>query len=243
MPSTVAPRSRRHAPSLELMVAVIRTGPTPHNILVLPTAQGIARGRRELVAPSRYGLVMAKTDVVVLQGWMMEPGIWAHQEAALADGARPHAIIQPGHGVAVSRLRQQATMQDWAAWLGRELDGRAIGDAVVVGHDVGGLVAHEMWRRSPERVKALVFVATLDEPWSETEQASREALSGAVLDWNVESAARVSRALIGANFLSEQPNWFEDWRGQGARPHDLPIGRGPRRPAGRPHHLPPRSGA
>src|SRR5207245_10750582 len=56
-----------------------------------------------------------------------------------------------------------------------------------------------------------------------TEQASREALGGAVLDWNVESAARVSRALIGANFLSEQPNWFEDWREQVARTYDLPM--------------------
>ena len=66
-------------------------------------------------------------------------------------------------------------------------------------------------------------VAMLDEPWSETEQASREVLSDAVLDWNVESAARVSRALIGANFLSKQPNWFEDWREQVARTYDLPM--------------------
>jgi len=166
---------------------------------------------------------MAKNDVVLLHGWMMEPGMWAHQEEALADVGRPHAIIQPGHGVAVSRLRQQATMQDWAAWLGRELDGRAVGDAVVVGHDAGGLVAQELWRRSPERVKALVFVATLDEPWSETEQATLDALSDAVLDWNVDSAARVSRALIGADFLSKQPNWFEDWREQVARTYDLPM--------------------
>ena len=55
---------------------------------------------------------MAKNDVVLLHGWMMEPGMWAHQEEALADVGRPHAIIQPGHGVAVSRLRQQATKVD-----------------------------------------------------------------------------------------------------------------------------------
>jgi len=166
---------------------------------------------------------MAKNDVVLLHGWMMEPGMWAHQEEALADGARPHAVIQPGHGVAVSGLRQHATMQDWAAWLARELDGRAISDTVLVGHDVGGLVAQEMWQRYPERIKALVFVATLDEPWSETEQATLGALSDAVLDWNADAAARVSRALIGADFLSKHPNWFEDWREQVARTYDLPM--------------------
>jgi pimeloyl-ACP methyl ester carboxylesterase len=166
---------------------------------------------------------MAKSDVVLLHGWMMEPSMWAHQEEALADGMRPHAIIQPGHGVAVSRLRQHATMQDWAAWFARELDGRAVTDAVVVGHGIGGLVAQEMWRRSPERVKALVFVSTLDEPWTETEKATLEDLSDAVLDWNADAAARVSSALIGAEFLKEHADWVEDWREQVARTYDLPA--------------------
>jgi pimeloyl-ACP methyl ester carboxylesterase len=166
---------------------------------------------------------MAKTEVVLLHGWMMEPAMWAHQEEALADGTRPHAIIQPGHGVAVSRLRQHATMQDWAAWLARELDGRAINDAVLVGHGAGGLVAQEMWRLSPERVKALVLVATLDQAWSETERATLDALSDAVLDWNADTPARVAGALIGEEFLRTHPDWVEDWREQVARAYDLPM--------------------
>jgi 3-oxoadipate enol-lactonase len=164
---------------------------------------------------------MAKSDVVLLHGWMMDASMWAHQEEALADGMKPHAVIQPGHGVAVSRLRQHPTMQDWATWFARELDGRAISDAVVVGHGIGGLVAQEMWRRSPERVKALVFVSTLDEAWSETEKATLEALSDAVPDWNADTAARLSSALIGAEFLSEHADWIEDWREQVARTYDL----------------------
>lgn len=149
--------------------------------------------------------------------------MWAHQEEALADGMRPHAVIQPGHGVAVSRLRQHASMQDLAAWFARELDGRAIADVVVVGHGLGGLLAQEMWRRSPERVKALVLISTLDEAWSETEKATLEALSDAVLDWNADTAARVSSALIGEGFLSEHADWIEDWREQVARTYDLPA--------------------
>jgi len=166
---------------------------------------------------------MAKSDVVLLHGWMMEPSMWAHQEEALADGMKPHLVMQPGHGVAVSRLRQHATMHDWATWFARELDGRAISDAVVVGHDIGGLVAQEMWRRSPERVKALVFVSTLDEAWSDTEKATLEALSDDVLDWNADTAVRVSNALIGAEFLSQSADWIEDWRQQVARTYDLPA--------------------
>jgi 3-oxoadipate enol-lactonase len=166
---------------------------------------------------------MAKSDVVLVHGWMMEPSMWAHQEEALADGMRPHAVSQPGHGVAVSRLHQHPTMQDWATWFARELEGRAISDAVVIGHDIGGLLAQEMWRRSPERVKALVLVSTLDEAWSETERATLEALSDAVPDWNADTAARLSSALIGAEFLSENADWIEDWREQVARTYDLPV--------------------
>jgi 3-oxoadipate enol-lactonase len=172
---------------------------------------------------ARYRFAMAKSDVVLLHGWMMEPSLWAHQEEALADGMRPHAVIQPGHGVAVSRLPQHATMQEWTAWFARELDGRAISDAVVVGHGIGGLVAQEMWRRSPERVKALVLISTLDEAWSEDQRATLEALSDAVLDWNAETAARVSSALIGAGFLSGHADWIEDWREQVARTYDLSV--------------------
>jgi 3-oxoadipate enol-lactonase len=177
------------------------------------------RSRGRIVA--RYRFAMAKSDVVLLHGWMMEPSLWAHQEEALAEGMRPHAVIQPGHGVAVSRLPQNPTMQDWAAWFERELDGRGLNDAVLVGHDIGGLVAQEMWRRSPERVKALVFVSTLDEAWTEPEKATLEALSDVVLDWNADTAGRVSSALIGADFLSGHANWIEDWREQVARTYDL----------------------
>ncbi|HEY4398067.1 MAG TPA: alpha/beta fold hydrolase, partial [Acidimicrobiia bacterium] len=166
---------------------------------------------------------MAKSDVVLVHGWMMEPSMWAHQEEALADGMRPRSVSQPGHGVAVARLRPHPTMQDWATWFARELEGRAISDAVFVGHGIGGLLAQEMWRSSPERVKALVLVSTLDEAWNETEQGTFEALSDAVLDWNAETAARVSSALIGSEFLSENADWIEDWREQVARTYDLPA--------------------
>ncbi len=152
---------------------------------------------------------------------MLGAQLWAHQEEALAGIARPHEIVQPGHGVAVSRLRQHASMEDWAAWLARELDGRGIGDAVLVGHGVGGFLAQEMWRQDHTRVKALALVASLDEPCSEEQRAAFRVLGDALAEWDADSASKVLSALVGAEFLAEHSYWVEDWREQVARTYDL----------------------
>jgi pimeloyl-ACP methyl ester carboxylesterase len=166
---------------------------------------------------------VAGVDVVLLHGWMVGAELWAHQEDALAGVARPHEIVQPGHGVAVSRLRQNATMPDWAAWLSRELDGRGITDAVFVGHGMGGFLVEEMWRRDRRRIRALVLIATLDEVCSEDQRATLRALSDALTDWDAQSAATVLSALVGADFLAAHSYWVEDWREQVARTYDLPT--------------------
>jgi pimeloyl-ACP methyl ester carboxylesterase len=154
---------------------------------------------------------------------MLGTELWAHQEEALAEIARPHEIVQPGHGVAVSRARRHSSMQEWAAWLARELDGRGIADAVLVGHGVGGFLVQEMWRQDRTRVKALVLVATLDEPCSEEQRAAFQVLSDALVDWDADSASKVLGALVGAEFLAEHTYWVEDWREQVARTYDLPT--------------------
>jgi pimeloyl-ACP methyl ester carboxylesterase len=159
--------------------------------------------------------------VVLLHGWMVGAQLWTHQEEALAGVARPHEIVQPGHGVGVSRLRQNASMRDWVAWLARELDGRALVDAVFVAHGIGGSLAEEMWREDPSRFKALVLMSTLDEACSEEQRATFRVLDGALLDWNVDTASTVLSALVGAQFLAEHAYWVEDWREQVARTYDL----------------------
>src|SRR5712692_9594816 len=157
----------------------------------------------------------------MLHGWMTGPAMWAHQEEALSGHARPHAIIQPGHGVAVARLRREPKLQDWVAWLRRELEGRGIGEAVFVAHAMGGLLAHEMWRQDPQRVKALVFISALDEAWSHDQRHQLQALSDLVLEWGSDAAATVSSALIGSGFLEKHPEWVDEWQEQVARTYDL----------------------
>lgn len=164
---------------------------------------------------------MAGLDVVLLHGWMLGPAMWAHQEEALAGIARPHAITQPGHGVAVARLRQEPTIQDWVAWLDRELEGRGVGEAVFVAHGMGGVLAQELWRHEPRRVQGLVFVAALDDAWLSDQRRQLGDLCDLVLDWSSETAARVASALIGSRFLDDHPEWVDDWHEQVARTYDL----------------------
>jgi pimeloyl-ACP methyl ester carboxylesterase len=152
---------------------------------------------------------------------MLGAQLWSHQEEALAGVARPHEIVQPGHGVGMSRLRQNASMRDWSAWLARELDGRGIADAVFVGYGIGGFLAQEMWRNHPDRFKALVLIATLDEACSDEQRAAFRVLDDALVDWNADTASTVLSALIGAPFLAEHAYWVEDWREQVARTYDL----------------------
>jgi 3-oxoadipate enol-lactonase len=101
------------------------------------------------------------------------------------------------------------------------IDGRGIADAVLVGHGIGGFLAHEMWRQDRQRIEALVLVATLDEACSEDLQATFGVVSDALGDWNADTAATVLSALVDAGFLTEHPEWVEDWREQVARTYDL----------------------
>lgn len=164
---------------------------------------------------------MAGPHVVLLHGWMLGPELWSHQEEALAGVARPHEIVQPGHGVGVSGLRQNASTRDWSAWLARELEGRGVADAVLVGHGIGGFLAQEMWSEDRNRFQALVLIATVDEACSDEQRAAFRVLDDALVDWNADTASTVSSALIGAQFLAEHANWVEDWREQVARTYDL----------------------
>lgn len=164
---------------------------------------------------------MAGPHVVLLHGWMLGPELWSHQEEALAGVARPHEIVQPGHGVGVSGLHENASMRDWSAWLARELEGRGVADAIFVGHGIGGFLAQEMWREDRNRFQALVLIATVDEACSDEQRAGFRVLDDALVDWNADTASTVSSALIGAQFLAEHANWVEDWREQVARTYDL----------------------
>jgi pimeloyl-ACP methyl ester carboxylesterase len=97
--------------------------------------------------------------VLLLHGAAMDHSVWRYVSRALAhDG---HAVIAPdlpGHGLSGGpALPDVPAMAAWAAAL---LDALELGTVSVVGHSMGSLIAVELAASRPERVAAVVLVAT-----------------------------------------------------------------------------------
>jgi pimeloyl-ACP methyl ester carboxylesterase len=84
---------------------------------------------------------------------------WAPVQAACAQAG--HASLawdMPGYGESPSI--DPYDFDGLADALARLLDAQGLTRAVLVGHSLGGMVALQMWARHPERVAALVLVAS-----------------------------------------------------------------------------------
>lgn len=105
------------------------------------------------------------TDVVLLPGFMLDEGIWVDTEAALRQIGPLH------HG----QLREGDSIAEMARLVAADCPPRF----VLVGFSLGGYVAREIARSMPERVLALVLVATSGRPDS-PEQAQNKAAAAAM---------------------------------------------------------------
>lgn len=101
---------------------------------------------------------MSESDVVLLHG---QPGCgsdWQQVVDLLPPGLRAVALDRPGYGG--SRLPAGGYQANARAVLA-DLDARGIGRAVLVGHSYGGGVALTIAALAPERVAALVLLASV----------------------------------------------------------------------------------
>lgn len=80
--------------------------------------------------------------------------MWAPIREYLPAPVRTIAPDLPGHGARADRTFE---LTDAADLVLEDLTSRADGDAIVVGHSLGGYVALELARRAPERVASLVL--------------------------------------------------------------------------------------
>lgn len=64
-------------------------------------------------------------------------------------------------GLAPDGSAEPASMADWADGLAELVTARAGEPAVVIGHSLGTILALELWRRVPGRIRAIVFVGGL----------------------------------------------------------------------------------
>lgn len=106
-------------------------------------------------------------SMVLVPGFMLDSDLWAEFEAGLSD------VGEPRFAVHHADLSQDATIEAMAA--------RLLADAprhfVLIGFSLGGYVARQAARMAPERVLALLLVATSSEGDSEIQRQRKEAIA------------------------------------------------------------------
>ena len=128
--------------------------------------------------------------------------IWNEVAEILAPDFRILTYDKRGHGLSESGPDKN-DMADYARDLAGLLDVLGVGRATIVGLSIGGLIAQELYRQSPERVAALVLCDTAakigtDEIWDqrigEVERGGIEALADAVMERWFTARFRAARS-------------------------------------------------
>jgi pimeloyl-[acyl-carrier protein] methyl ester esterase len=94
--------------------------------------------------------------MVVLHGWGLHGGVWQETTTALADRCRCYRVDLPGFG----RSRRVPAAPTLPALAGSVVEAVPIRQAVWMGWSLGGMVALEAACAWPDRVQALVLVAS-----------------------------------------------------------------------------------
>jgi pimeloyl-ACP methyl ester carboxylesterase len=97
--------------------------------------------------------------LVLLHGFLLDSRIWRPQLDTLAADFTAIAWDAPGAGESADPP-DTFTTADWADSLAGLLDVVGVGVAHVVGLSWGGIVAQELYRRHPARVRSLVLAGT-----------------------------------------------------------------------------------
>lgn len=102
---------------------------------------------------SGYGL-----PVVLLHGFPHDRSVWSAQRVALADRVR--CIVPDLRGFGDSSTHGPYSMDQYADDVVHLLDWLSVESTVICGLSMGGYIAMALWRRHPERVRALVLCDT-----------------------------------------------------------------------------------
>jgi 3-oxoadipate enol-lactonase len=115
-----------------------------------------------------------ETALLLIHGFPLDSRLWDAQIAGLSSHIR---VIAPDlRGCGRSEVPPGPySMEQYAGDMAGLLDGLGIRRAVVAGLSMGGYIAFAMWRRYPERVRALVLADTRAEPDSPQARSNRDA--------------------------------------------------------------------
>ena len=100
-----------------------------------------------------------KPTVVFIHGAATDHSVWSLQSRYYAyHGWNAFAIDLPGHGKSADL--PCSSIGEAADWIGRLLDAAGAGQAALVGHSMGSLIALEAAARHPERVSRLALIGS-----------------------------------------------------------------------------------
>jgi pimeloyl-ACP methyl ester carboxylesterase len=144
--------------------------------------------------------------LLLIHGHPFNRSMWRPQvDAAAAAGWRVIAPDLRGYGESPEAGGTPA-FEDFATDLLALLDGLAIERVVVGGLSMGGQIAMEVCRQSPQRVRGLLLAATFPQSESEEGQHRRRATADRLLREGMANfAAEVLPKMVGAACLRERP--------------------------------------
>lgn len=111
------------------------------------------------------------SDIVFLHGWACTNSVWAKVVDRLGDAYETVAFDLPGFGLS-ERIEGRFSLTDVAHAINRALERAGIGDAVLVGHSMGGMVAQHLHAIAPQRVGGLVLCGTTSASGSAYQQTT-----------------------------------------------------------------------
>jgi len=116
-------------------------------------------GRQAFAYTAAHDLDAAKPTIVFVHGAGLDHSWWGLQSRYFGyHGRNVLAADLPGHGR--SEGPPLPAIGDMADWIFRLLDAQKIGQASVVGHSMGSLVALECAARRPDRVERIALLGT-----------------------------------------------------------------------------------
>ncbi|MBV8773461.1 MAG: alpha/beta fold hydrolase [Deltaproteobacteria bacterium] len=97
--------------------------------------------------------------LLLLHGAGSNGHAWHYQYEHLGNRHSPVALDLPGHGRS-SGVEGLRSIEDYAAFTAAFLDALKLDSVVVAGHSMGGAIAMQLALHQPNRIEALVLVAT-----------------------------------------------------------------------------------
>ena len=137
----------------------------------------------------------AKPTVVFIHGTGMEHCVWVLPARYFArHNINVLAIDLPGHGL--SEGPTYDNIGDMADWVVRVLDTMGVEKTAIVGHSMGSLVAFDVARRYPDRIRSMALVGSVlpllvSDPLLESSAENRHEAIDMLTYWGYSRAAQI----------------------------------------------------